>query len=129
MIRRLWPAMAWAIIILILTGLPGNYFPEVKSFWDWLSPDKAVHVFIFGVQVYLVFYGLKPQYLPRKQRYVFVVIATVASVLFGLTTELLQRYVFVGRDGNTFDFLADAVGVFFGWAASNLITNNYKDGN
>lgn len=115
MIRRLWPALVWALLILVLTGLPGSYFPEVTSFWDWLSPDKAVHVFIFGVQAYLVFYGIKPQYLSHKQRYLFVILATAATVLFGLATELLQRHVFYGRDGNTFDFLADAVGVFLGW--------------
>lgn len=119
--RRLWPALVWALLILVLTGLPGSYFPEVTSFWDWLAPDKAVHLFIFGVQAYLLFFAIKPQYLPYKQRYLFVILATTATVLFGLATELLQRYVFYGRDGNTFDFLADAVGVFFGWLAYYFI--------
>ncbi|MBU3927568.1 MAG: VanZ family protein [Bacteroidetes bacterium] len=114
MIRRFWPAMTWAILILILTGVPGSYFPEVRSFWQWLSPDKIVHLVIFGVQVFLIILGFKPQYLNSKQRFKFVVGATIVTILYGLVTELLQHYVFIGRDGNIFDFLADALGAFLG---------------
>ncbi|PIQ33741.1 MAG: VanZ family protein [Bacteroidetes bacterium CG18_big_fil_WC_8_21_14_2_50_41_14] len=121
MIRRFWPAMTWAILILILTGVPGSYFPEVRSFWQWASPDKIVHLLIFGVQVFLIILGFKPQYLNSKQRFKFVIGATIITILYGLVTELLQSYVFIGRDGNIFDFLADAVGAFLGLLAYYLL--------
>jgi len=121
MIRRYGPALAWAIIILILTGLPGNYFPEVKTFWDWLSPDKVVHLGIFGVQAFLIIYGLGQQYLAKKRRYQYMVLVFLLTTLFGLITEVLQSYVFVGRDGNVFDFLADGLGAFLGVLAYYLL--------
>ena len=121
MIRRFWPAMAWAILILILTGVPGNYFPTVVSFWDWLSPDKVVHLVIFAVQAYLIIYGMQPQYLNKRQRYLFVIAGALVTILFGLTTEVLQSYVFVGRDGNIFDFLADGLGALMGLVAYYLL--------
>ncbi len=121
MIRRFWPAMAWAILILILTGVPGNYFPQVKSFWEWLSPDKVVHVGIFAVQAFLILYGLEPQYLNKRQRYLFLVAAISITVLYGLITEVLQSFVFVGRDGNIFDFLADFLGALMGLLAYYLL--------
>lgn len=121
MIRRFWPAMAWAILILVLTGVPGSYFPEVVSFWDWLSPDKVVHIGIFGVQAYLIFYGLKPQYLSRNQRYIVVGSVTLLTIVYGLVTELLQTFVFIGRHGNAFDFYADALGAFIGLLAYYLL--------
>ncbi len=121
MIRRFGPALAWAILILILTGLPGNYFPEVKTFWDWLSPDKVVHLGIFGVQAFLIIYGLGQQYLLKKRRYKYMVWVFLITTLFGLITEVLQSNVFVGRDGNVFDFLADSVGAFLGVLAYYLL--------
>lgn len=121
MIRRFWPAVAWAILILILTGVPGSYFPEVQTFWDWLAPDKVVHLGIFGVQAYLIMWGFKPQYFSKKQRYLFIGGATVITILYGMLTEVLQNYVFFGRDGNWFDFLADALGAFFGLLAYYLL--------
>ncbi len=121
MIRRFGPAVAWAIVILILTGLPGNYFPEVKTFWDWLSPDKVVHLVIFGVQSFLIISGLRQQYLPKKRRYVSMLLVILVTSLYGLLTEVLQSTVFVRRDGNVFDFLADGLGAFLGVLAYYLL--------
>ncbi len=124
MIRRLWPSLVWAILILILTGVPGVYFPKVVSFWDWLSPDKVIHIFIFGVQCILILYAFRGQYTTDKQRYIGSAVIIVVTVLFALLTEVLQKYVFVGRHGNLWDFIADAVGVLIGFLAYYLL--NYK---
>ncbi|MDP2723835.1 MAG: VanZ family protein [Bacteroidales bacterium] len=120
-IKRFWPAVAWAILILILTGVPGTYFPEVETFWEWLTPDKIVHMGIFGVQVFLILLGFDPQYLAGKNRYVVVIGAAIVTILYGLITELLQHFVFIGRDGNMFDFLADAAGALLGLLAYYLL--------
>ncbi|NQU33735.1 MAG: VanZ family protein [Bacteroidetes bacterium] len=124
MIRRLWPSLVWAIFILILTGVPGSYFPSVVSFWDWLSPDKVVHIFIFGIQCVLILYAFRGQYSSDKQRYIVSVLIIFATILFALLTEVLQKYVFVGRNGSLWDFIADAVGVLIGFLAYYL--HNYK---
>lgn len=117
---KLLPAIVWALIILVLTGLPGTYFPTVVSFWDWLSPDKVVHVFIFFVQTFLLLVAFRTQYLLGSRRLVYA--WTIFSIisLFALLTEVMQAYVFVGRDGNVFDFIADVVGVLVGYLAYNL---------
>ena len=107
--------MVWAVIVLLLTGLPGSVFPEIHSFWDWLSPDKLVHLFIFGIFSFLILWGYRAQYFERKNRYLLASIAVIVSALYGLITEILQRYVFIGRSGNVYDFLADTVGALIGW--------------
>ena len=63
LIWKLLPALVWAIMILFLTGMPGTYFPKVATFWEWLSPDKLIHIFIFGVQSFLVLTAFRVQYL------------------------------------------------------------------
>jgi len=115
MLRRFWPAWLWAMVILLLTGLPGSYFPTVNSFWDWLGPDKLVHLFIFGVLVFLILMGYREQYFSSKKRYWFGIASVIITSLYGMLTEVLQLYVFVGRSGNRFDFYADTVGAILGW--------------
>ncbi len=108
------PALAWSLIILLLTGLPGDVFPEIKTFWDWLSPDKVVHLIMFGTFSFLILLGYSDQYAEgNKQKLVWK--AVIVSVLYGILTEILQYYVFIGRSGNIYDALADAIGAVFGW--------------
>ena len=114
-LRRLWPAFIWALFILVVTGTPGEYIPSVITFWDWLKPDKVVHVFVFGMLSFLILQGLLPQYLESSNRYKIVTVVLVLSLAYGLLTEVLQAFVFVGRDGNAFDFYADSIGAFAGW--------------
>lgn len=121
MLKNFWPAIVWALGILVLIGVPGTYFPSITTFWDWLSPDKVVHFVLFGGQTFLILYGFREQYFHTQNRYLFTIVAIGLGVAYGLLTELLQYYVFVGRDGNYFDFIADAIGAFIGYLAFYLL--------
>ena len=114
MIRNLLPGIIWAIIVLILSGMPGNYFPAVSNFLDWLSPDKVVHVGMYAVFVGLTLIGLKKHYReePLKKHHYYVILGI--GIAFGGITEVLQDHVFIGRDGNFFDFYADIFGCLIG---------------
>jgi len=115
MLKKLWPALLWSIIILLLTGLPGSDFPKITTFWGWLEPDKVVHLFIFGGLTFLILFGFRVQYFSSSKRYLFGLIAVIATAVYGLITEVLQFYVFIGRSGNRFDFFADTIGAIGGW--------------
>lgn len=122
-LRKFWPAITWCLVILLLTGLPGTTFPKIESFWEWLAPDKLVHVFIFGMMSFLILFGAKEQYFKDALRYKVVFAAIGFTLLYGLFTEVMQAYVFVGRDGNAFDFFADSLGAIAGWL---VFTIKYK---
>lgn len=124
-ILRQWPGILWVLIIFLLTGVPGNYFPEVKSFWQWLTPDKTIHVFMFGVLSVLLLNSNRIQYNQQKYRYTLGVIS--AGIILGGLTEYLQNTVFVRRDGNLFDFFANVIGTVFGVFIFILI-NRKKSG-
>ena len=113
-LKGYWPALAWSLIILLLTGLPGDLFPEIKSFWDWLSPDKVVHLLIFSALSFLILLGYRDKYESGNRKRL-VLTAVVITILYGILTEVLQRYVFIGRSGNLFDAIADAIGALLGW--------------
>lgn len=121
LIRKLWPALIWALIILILTGFPGDYFPEVVDFWEWLGSDKLVHLAIFGILSFLIFFNLRAEYLVSKKRSLFVLAILGFTLAYALLTEVLQATVFVGRDGNVFDFCANSIGTLLGWLVFSLV--------
>jgi VanZ family protein len=108
------PGLLWAVVILVLTGLPGTYFPQINSFWDWLAPDKMIHLFMFGSFTYLIIWGLRNKYQDKAKRKRLILFTVVLGTLYGGVTEILQRELFVGRDGNIFDFLANTLGGGFG---------------
>lgn len=127
--RKFWPGGIWAVLILLLTGLPGDYFPQVISFWDWLSPDKLVHFFIFGLFTFLLLWGYRAQYRASKHRSKFVWLIIILGVLYGGITEILQAKVFVGRDGSVFDFLANTIGSIIGIVIFMLFVRKNKNEN
>jgi len=95
--------------------LPGSDFPKITTFWNWLEPDKVVHLSIFGVLTFLILFGFRTQYFNSSKRYLFGLSAVIITAIYGLITEVLQYYVFIGRDGNRFDFFADTIGAILGW--------------
>lgn len=112
-LRKQWPSIGWAIIIVVLMGIPGTHFPEVVTFWDWLTPDKMIHIALFGTFSFLVMHGFKAQFSSKESRSIAIKTA-VFGMVFGGITELMQSYVFVGRDGNIFDFFANFIGTLIG---------------
>jgi glycopeptide antibiotics resistance protein len=112
--RSTWPAFVWAIIVLILCGVPGRIVPEL-TFLQWLKPDKVVHLVLFGVQSYLLMRGFEKQStFPFLLRHA-IVISVILSILFGITVEIMQDYVFIQRSGDVRDAIANAIGALFGW--------------
>lgn len=114
MIKNLLPGFIWSVIILILSGVPGNYVPAVFSFLDWISPDKLVHIIMYSVLVFVFLRGLRKQNSNRgiSKKTIYLVLSI--SIVFGGITEVLQNIVFIRRDGNVYDFLADIVGCAIG---------------
>ena len=70
--EKFYPGLLCASIIMVFMGLPGNYFPTVISFWDWLSPDKIAHLSLFAFLSFISLYGYRkilfdPNYKNKKQ--------------------------------------------------------------
>lgn len=120
MLRKLLPAIGWALGIIILTGIPSSFIPKTITFLDWASPDKIVHFILFGGQSFLILYAFREQYFKGNNRFLIAAVAIAIGITYGLLTEVLQHYVFVGRNGNYLDFIADGIGAFIGFLAFYL---------
>jgi VanZ family protein len=103
------PGLLWAIIIMILLGLPGSDLPDT-SFINIPYFDKIVHAGLFGILVFLLARGFCLQNQFEYLRKYFVMLSLMMSICYGGLTEILQSTIFVERATDIFDFFADAVG-------------------
>ena len=112
--KNLLPGILWGIVILILSGVPGNYVPSVFGFPDWISPDKLVHIILYAVFVFVLLRGLRKQYSKNEvsKRLIYSILGI--GIAFGGITEVLQNLVFIRRNGNVYDFIADIIGCLIG---------------
>ena len=101
---------------MVLCGLPGSYFPKVRTFWEWFGPDKIVHALMFSCLAFSILFGYRKEYRERNKTYRVKIqlITFIITITFGALTELLQMYVFVGRYGSMYDFFADVIGCVLG---------------
>ena len=108
------PALLWTIFILILMVIPGNLLPkEEKTFIPNL--DKLIHATLFGSFVFLwsIYYATRKEKNNHSDSR-FVLILIIAC-LYGVATELMQKYLIPNRDYDLFDIMADSIGAVLGF--------------
>ncbi len=98
-----FPAIIWALIILILCSTPGNKIPSI-SWLELISFDKFVHASIFFILNLLSIRSV--QYKSFKTAIVF----TSICILYGGMLEIAQSYLFYKRSGDILDFIANSFG-------------------
>lgn len=111
--RNSTPGLLCAIIILILTGLPGSVFPHVKPI---VGIDKVVHACMYAVFAFLCLWGYREPFASNGEAYRkrALLITALIGIGYGGITELIQEYLVPTRTGDKFDFLADCIGTFVG---------------
>lgn len=114
------PGIAWFFILLVLVFLPGKDVPNT----DWLliaSFDKLVHAGLFGGLVFLFCMPFKKATLGKQQKINLFLRIMLATIVFGLTTELIQKYFIPGRQYDLMDWLADSIGALLAYLLSRRL--------
>lgn len=125
--RYYFPAIAWTVIMLVLTLLPSPDFPHT-----FLSTipffDKMVHAGIFGLFVILWYAGAYKSLRTKDGKggipHPMTLLARVilAAIVLGLLIEVVQKeWRTIQRDFEWFDWIADILGAFLGGAIANEI--------
>jgi VanZ family protein len=89
-----------------------------------MGPDKIVHFVFYSVFAFLLFLAIGKQYNYKFNRLNILIAVFLTTTIFGLSLEVLQFYVFIGRSGNFFDFLANMLGALFGVVAFCILNRN-----
>lgn len=98
-------SVIWALIILVLCSMPGQYVPSV-SLLEMLSFDKWVHAVMFFVLCALIFIHVKKQTEEKKKVILFLTIA----ILYGCSLEIMQGTLFSNRSADWNDIIANSLG-------------------
>jgi VanZ family protein len=106
-------SMLWALVILILCGMPGKDIPHI-SFLELLSFDKFVHASIFCVLILLTVRGFLMQTRFLKLQHSAKIIAFVICVIYGGSLEIMQGTICVDRSMDIYDFIANTFGCTMG---------------
>jgi VanZ family protein len=106
-------AMLWALVILILCGMPGKDIPHI-SFLELLSFDKLVHAGIFCVLLLLMVRGFRMQdrFILLQEK--AMMIALLICIAYGGALEIMQGIVFEQRSPDIYDFIANTAGALLG---------------
>lgn len=118
-------SVLWALIILILCGIPGRDIPHI-SFLELLEFDKFVHAGIFLILFFFTARGFIVQSsYPRIQRQPKL-IALVICIIYGGALEIMQETFFQGRSADIYDFIANSFGsimglIFYPWAEKKIL--------
>jgi VanZ family protein len=106
-------------------AIPGNMLPrEEKTFIPNL--DKLVHATLFGGFVFLwsIYYATrKDRNNNSGSRFVLILII---ACLYGVATELMQKYLIPNRDYDIFDIMADSIGAVLGFLFVLLTVKWFK---
>lgn len=107
-------AIAWSILIIVLSLVPGRFLPDIPDFYHLLKPDKLIHLALFGTLSFLILQAIRKQYNTSNLVIIGTIIAFNISLLLGALTEYLQYIGDINRSGNIYDFIANTVGSLLG---------------
>ena len=116
-------AFLWAIVIFVLSTMPGNQLPKI----EWLmTPDKFGHAAVYGI---FTFFLLKAGrfYFESVQKNKFF--AAGIAILYGISMEIVQKTFFPYRYFEYSDIVANIIGVLLTLWIINLFFNNKKPQN
>jgi VanZ family protein len=105
--RYWWLVAAWAILIFVLSSIPGKSMPDIPG----LRYDKLLHGAVYSVLAALFFLALRRASSLGTGR--VVAAAALFALAYGLTDEFHQLFV-PGRSADLYDALADGIGGLLG---------------
>lgn len=108
--------MLWAIIIMVITLIPGTTSANITS----SLTDKTVHFGMFLVLCLLMSIGLSKQNRLSSVRYNAGKVSILVSIGYGLLIEIVQ-FLLPYRSFSMQDLLADSAGVLAGYGIFHII--------
>jgi VanZ family protein len=105
------PGIAWFLFVLILICLPGDDVPDKPGWLEFIPDfDKVVHAGLFGGIVFLFCMPFKKSLFTRPEKLNLFIKITVATIVWGIATEYIQKFFIEGRQFDLADWAADSAG-------------------
>ena len=109
--RRLRPAIVWAIFVLVVCLMPASSVPGM-GFFSRFHLDKLIHVFLYGGLSFLLVKGFTSA--DGRIGNGTIAFAVLATIGYGGAIELLQEIPILRRSAELGDLVADIAGAILG---------------
>lgn len=132
-ISKFYPGIAWFFLVLTAVCIPGYDLPKVDQWLIEINFDKLIHVGLFAVLAYLFMHPLIKSSLPQSGKRNYLIKIAIATIIWGITTEFIQKFFVPGRSFTLGDWLADGLGgimaLFYGiWRLSKMQQSSQNKG-
>lgn len=128
--KKFIPGIIWFLLTLTAISIPGYDLPEVDNWLIEINYDKLIHVGLFAVLAFLFMRPILKSNLVAKLKWRYVFIITIACIIWGFCTELIQKFFIPGRSYSLSDWLADGLGAIVAFVFVKLIFfKKYNDYN
>lgn len=84
------------------------------GFWSFFPVDKIVHLSLHFVFAILLIKGFSRQYNYSEDSITIYFYSVIISFLYGALIELLQATVFINREADVLDLMANFTGAMLG---------------
>jgi VanZ family protein len=109
-IKKFIPGIAWFFLVLTLCCIPGDDLPKVDNWMIQIDYDKLIHVGIFAVLAFLFMYPIVKSALSKKEKWHYCIKLALVTMVWGYTTEVIQKFFIPGRSYDLADWLSDSIG-------------------
>ena len=120
-IKKFIPGIAWFFLVLILICLPGDGLPKAENWMSAIYFDKWVHAGLFCILSFLFMFPVCKSDLSKKEKLKLVLKIALATSVWGITTEFIQKFFIVGRAFDFMDWVADSAGVLLALLFSRIV--------
>ena len=109
-VKKFIPGIIWFLVILVIVCTPGDKIPEVDNWLIQINYDKLIHLGVFAVMAFLFMRPVAKSSLSKKEKWHYCIKIALATAIWGITTELIQKFFIPSRSFSISDFIADALG-------------------
>ena len=116
-VKSFIPGIAWFFLVLFLICLPGSNFPTVETWLNYIYFDKWVHTGLFAGLTFLFIYPVSKLDLTIAVKKNTAIKIAIATCVWALATEFIQKYFIPDRSFDLYDWAADSFGILiaFTW--------------
>ena len=114
------PGITWFFVVLFLMCIPGSSLPKVDNWLNEIYFDKWIHTGVFGLLCILFCLPFNRSTVPLRKRFQYFIMIALMISIYGLLTEIIQKYWIPGRNYDLLDWAADTFGALMGFLYSRL---------
>lgn len=109
--KKYWKTIIWAIIILILSSIPGSDVGKIK-FLNIPYMDKLAHLGLYFILCFLFVFEEHKNSITGNSNKQIILFILLACISYGIIMEFLQNWLFKERSAEFWDIVANSLGSF-----------------